>query len=351
MSSVKEFHLSYDALNEQDTFSEGDCITGKITLVLNKETNVKSLFAKASGDARVSWSNDDNSYSDHIRYFKVKMVLIDTNSKGNILPSGIHIYPFSLQIPEGSMPSSFRGSYGWIEYKLIAKLDRGWLKKRELEKEISFVSSSKADLSPVLLLSPRHSVKNKSAGIFTSGQVTMNVQVDRMGFMAGEMVHISANIENNSSRDLKTKFTLMQKITFSAGVNTNTQENTVCKVIHDPIQSNSRQSVIEKLQIPANQGLSLLNCNIIKVEYFVKVYLDIPLAKDPELWEEVVILTHNSHSCPVQFFLNHHFQCPPQQCSILVKRKTNPQPIPPSFLSLRQKHLSLKLVETLIFVC
>uniref|UniRef100_A0A3P9AB59 Arrestin C-terminal-like domain-containing protein n=1 Tax=Esox lucius TaxID=8010 RepID=A0A3P9AB59_ESOLU len=270
MSTIKEFHLSYDVLNELDTFSEGDCITGRITLVLNKETKVDSLFIKAKGDADVSWENDDDSYSAHNRYFKVKTFMINKNPQGTILPSGIHIYPFSLQIPEGSMPSSFRGNHGRIVYRLKAKLDRGWLKKRNLEKEITFVS--KANLNPGLLLSPQHGVKNKSVGIFSSGQVTMDVHVERMGFMPGEVVHICANIENNSSRDLKTKFTLKQKITFFAsGTRTKVNEYTICKVVQDPILSSNRQSVTEKLQIPADQGLSILNCNIIKVEYILKV--------------------------------------------------------------------------------
>ena len=83
MSPIKDLHLDYEALNEEGTFSEGDIISGTVTFTLTEETRMKGLFVKAKGDVNVNWSDGDNSYSAHKRYFKLKEFLIAENGKTN----------------------------------------------------------------------------------------------------------------------------------------------------------------------------------------------------------------------------------------------------------------------------
>lgn len=86
MFSVKSLTMTYDALNKLETFSEGDTLTGTVTLSLKKDITVQTLFVKFKGDANVQWktygsTSDVNSA--HRRYFKLKQVLISKNdSKG-----------------------------------------------------------------------------------------------------------------------------------------------------------------------------------------------------------------------------------------------------------------------------
>ena len=87
MSPIKEFTLTYEALNEENTISDGDTVTGTVSFTLKKETKVKSLLVKVKGDASVQWSegsgDDKQSYSAHRRYFKVKEYLIAEDAKGS----------------------------------------------------------------------------------------------------------------------------------------------------------------------------------------------------------------------------------------------------------------------------
>lgn len=86
MPSIKSFTMTIDALNEDNTFSERDVITGKVTLVLIKETTVDYMYIKAKGDANVHWTRRSGdktySYSADKRCFKLKDFLITEQPKG-----------------------------------------------------------------------------------------------------------------------------------------------------------------------------------------------------------------------------------------------------------------------------
>lgn len=88
MPSVESLTVNYDFLNEQGTFSEGDIVTGNVTLTLAKDTKVQSLFVKLKGDANVRWSEKRGDktkvYSADTRYFKLKQFLTPEVSDGKI---------------------------------------------------------------------------------------------------------------------------------------------------------------------------------------------------------------------------------------------------------------------------
>ncbi|KAK2838029.1 hypothetical protein Q5P01_015241 [Channa striata] len=66
----------------------------------------------------------------------------ETVDDGTVLPKGHHNFRFTLQIPDGDMPSSFTGLHGKIVYTLEAKLSRSWRSLSTVQKEIKFLSKS-----------------------------------------------------------------------------------------------------------------------------------------------------------------------------------------------------------------
>ncbi|XP_034025951.1 arrestin domain-containing protein 3-like [Thalassophryne amazonica] len=291
MPSIKDLTLTYHALNEEGTFSEGDTITGNVTLVLEKQIKIESFFVKAKGDAKVHWSErrgDRNySYSANSRYFKLKQFLIPEASSETSVPEGVHVYNFSLQIPQGRMPSSFRGHYGKIVYMLEVKMIRSWKLDRTVEKEFNFISRMTENLHH--LQSRQVGSKEKELGIFSSGRVTMDAIVDKMLYAPGESVTVFLRINNSSSKDMTPKFSILKNVEYRARGSRKCESQVICKVAGVSISPDTNKDVKCALKIPADQTPSIQYCDIISVEYYLKVYLDISFSFDPELKFPLII--------------------------------------------------------------
>ncbi|XP_077378786.1 arrestin domain-containing protein 3-like isoform X2 [Festucalex cinctus] len=292
MPAIKSLTMVYDALNEDGTFSEGDPIRGKVTLVVEKPTAVQSFFVKVKGDAHVRWTtrsgNHNHTHSANRRYFKLKQFLIEESANETVIPPGVHVYNFNFTIPSTSMPSSFRGTHGKIVYILEAKLSRSWKVDKTADKVIVFHSKSFPHLQSLMLRQVAE--KDKELGVFSSGKVHMEVTVDRMAYAPGETAVVVAKIRNSSSSDMTPKVRLSQVIVYTASSSTKHENRTINKMAHQIIGPHSEKEVKWAVKIPTNQEPTIKNCEIISLEYILKVYLDISFAFDPEVTFPVIII-------------------------------------------------------------
>ncbi|XP_072521181.1 arrestin domain-containing protein 3-like [Salminus brasiliensis] len=312
--TIKELTLHYDPVNEQNTFTNGDAVEGRVFLEVSKEANISCFYIKCKGDADVWWTesngDDNDSYSSHERYFKLKQVFIQDPSKpaqnepnvilvtgetyGNVVKPGRHVFPFSFQLPDGNFPPSFKGHHGSVKYVLQVTLERSWKMDCTAKAEINFVPKIGAS-GP--LMNPQSGATDKNMKLFTSGSVSLRATVDRMAYALGDVIRVSTNIDNSSSRKLKLKYSLEQKQIFLAQGNSTRSSRTIFKVVGDPVPIGTKQIVNTDLQIPANLELTI-DCGIIKVEYVLKVYLDVPYARDPEIKFPVFILSAGQSIAP-----------------------------------------------------
>lgn len=70
---------------------------------------------------------------------------------------------------------------------------------------------------------------------------------------------------------MRPKFHLQQKTVYSASGSTNTSYQSLCKIVGDTIAPNAEETVSCQLQVPVDTICSLYNCEIISVEYCLKV--------------------------------------------------------------------------------
>ncbi|KAF5906651.1 arrestin domain-containing protein 3-like, partial [Clarias magur] len=286
MSSIKELSLVYDPVNERNTFTNGDVINGRVFFEVTKEVNIASLYIKCKGEAHVSWSerrNDRNhSYSAYERYFKLKQYFMqDPSKKGtdepgviltcgeiynNVVKPGRHVYPFSFQLPHGNFPASFQAYHGWVKYTLEVTLDRSWRMDKNDKKEITFIPR----MCGVNLMNPQTGCIDKKMKLFTSGSISVKSTINQLGYMIGDIIKVSSEIDNSSSRDLKLKYKLEQIQACYAQGHSKISQQTIFKVVGDPVSAGSKQIVASDLTLPTDVAISVTSCNILKVDYVFK---------------------------------------------------------------------------------
>lgn len=85
--TVKHLSVEYKKLNESGTFSPGDILTGKVTVVTRKETKVQCLLVKAKGKAEVTWYEHEGQatgvYSNKKIYFYFEHIILQDKNEGD----------------------------------------------------------------------------------------------------------------------------------------------------------------------------------------------------------------------------------------------------------------------------
>ncbi|XP_010742039.3 arrestin domain-containing protein 3 [Larimichthys crocea] len=307
--TIKSVKVTYKPINEEDTFTSGDCVSGEVRVEVTKECQLTFLRVQFKGKSEVLWTerhgNTTVTYHSKDKYFSIKhyfirgedhkgeegaILLTGKNAEpfSNVLAPGWHVYPFSFQIPFQDMPSSFTGSYGKTVYSLKARLGRSMRIDKKDSININFVTKDMC--SDPELKEPQHESKDKKMKFFNSGTVAMDVDIEKTGFFQGEGMKVVACIENNSTRDIKPKYCVYRKHSFFANGKRRLSTKDLIKEVGEPIPPSASEKVTRVITIPHDMEPSITNCSNMKVEYRLRVYLDVKYASDPEIKFPITIL-------------------------------------------------------------
>ncbi|XP_062397992.1 arrestin domain-containing protein 3-like [Sardina pilchardus] len=293
---IQSISVDYDAINQRNTFSNGDYISGRVTVDVSSQTRIQSLTIKAKGKAKVLWTEHYHQttvvYYDKEKYYSQEQHLLreGQSSHGALnLGPGRHVYPFTFQIPNKDMPPSFKGCHGKIRYRLSAKLSRSMAVSKKAKTLFTFVP--KANTAYPELMSPQYGTKDKEVSFFASGNISMNIFTERMGYHQGEEVPVIAEIVNSSTREVVPKFYIYQKQSFFARGRRRVSTKDILKEKWQcPLGSSTRETVTQKMAVPQEVTPSILNCRILKVEYRIKAVLSVSLTKDPLIKLPLIVL-------------------------------------------------------------
>lgn len=302
--TIHNFSIEYDAINSINIFSNGDVINGRIILEVSKEIKVQELVFRGQGQARVRWHEHYGQYTHLVftskeNYYDISQsILTETRHDGEVIGSGRHVFPFSFKIPERNMPSTFKSSVGKIVHKLKAELKQSMQLTKTAKTHFTFVSS--ADMDVPGLLEPQSGCKDKTLSTFGSGTVTIDVHTERQGYNQGEALQVRAEIKNQSSRAVKPKFVLYKKKSYFAQGKRRVNTTDVLKEKCDVVESGCNKTVTKTITVPKELPPSILNCSIIKLEYRLKIYLDIKSATNPEVKLPIVVLPEQTDNAAVK---------------------------------------------------
>ncbi|XP_039978782.1 arrestin domain-containing protein 3-like [Xiphias gladius] len=192
------------------------------------------------------------------------------------LKAGTHVYPFTCQLPQGDFPSTFHGVHGKIVYNMTVGICRPSHMSKDFVTEFKFVKHIDTN-QPELRAPLSGSNQMTLCRVWCASRpITMAVSVEKKAFIPGESVKIICKFSNASSRTATPEVKLQQKQIFYTKDKVNKHKVIKCLalVTGEPISAHTSDVHTEiMLSIRASASLTISNCSLLVVEYFIEVSL------------------------------------------------------------------------------
>ncbi|XP_029017966.1 arrestin domain-containing protein 1a isoform X2 [Betta splendens] len=193
------------------------------------------------------------------------------------MKQGEHTFPFKFLIP-ASAPTSFEGNYGRIIYRVRAFIDTPRFSK-DYSTEKYFYLLSLLNLNEVPdIWGPCSSAVTQQFTymLMKTGTVVMKAQTDMKGYTPGQVIQVTVSIYNQSGKNTGNMgASLMQRVTYETKRPTY-DLRMIADVEGGVVKAGKEAEWKEQIIVPALPQSSLAGCDLIKIEYYVKVCLKSP---------------------------------------------------------------------------
>uniref|UniRef100_A0A674P423 Arrestin domain-containing protein 3-like n=1 Tax=Takifugu rubripes TaxID=31033 RepID=A0A674P423_TAKRU len=280
--AITNFNINYDVYNESRTFFSGDRVTGNISFELKKEIKISTIGMEFRGMAHVHWSSSSGGkkrrsrhYSAKLDYFRIKSSILQDCADGGLrLQRGTHVYPFTLQIPQGCVRACSFGRVCCLSRKPGLTIYRPWHLSKSFVTELMFMN--RLNLNQPELWSPLSGTNSTTLCCLwcASGPITLTATTEKKVFAPGETVKIVCELGNSSSRTATPKGKLLQKQNFFMHnkVNKRLISQTMASMAGHPVSPHTSEVHTElMLTIPPSAPYSIANCSILEVQYVLEV--------------------------------------------------------------------------------
>ncbi|XP_054847704.1 thioredoxin-interacting protein [Eublepharis macularius] len=280
---IKTFSLAFSEPDK--VYTSGDKVAGRVTVEVTEVTRVTSVKVLACGVAKVLWIKGPQQCKQEMEYLRYEDVLtmedqpVDSDGSVILRPGNTYEYKFGFELPQGPLGTTFKGKYGCVDYWVKAFLDRPSHPTQEIKKH--FEVMDQIDVNTPDLMSPVSAKKEKrvSCMFIPDGHVSVSARIDRKGFCEGDDICINADFENTCSRIVVPKAAIVAKHTYLANGQTKVFSQKLSCVRGNHIVSGMSETWRGKTLRVKKIKPSILGCNILRVEYFLQIYVSVPGSK------------------------------------------------------------------------
>ncbi|XP_071488736.1 arrestin domain-containing protein 1-like [Diadema antillarum] len=281
-SKLQVFDIVFEG-NDANVFKPGDLIQGYVLIVLSSEKrHIRGIRVRFKGRTKTEWrkneSKDDYSWKEVLFDYTLLVFGEDpVSDRSYILPAGRHKFPFRYRLPLG-LPPEMYCKFAKVTYVVKAIIDRPM--KYDHSSKRSFRIRPVVDLNLVSdVLHPIGDQMTAKEGCLCceTGPVTLEISVDKRGYIVGESMWISGRVDNQSNNDISLiTCTLIQTITFFAKSGWSTDDRRIRDYVAE-IElegcASYQKKVIEPtpFMVPPIVPCAFESCPNIFLEYSLKI--------------------------------------------------------------------------------
>ncbi|XP_056889620.1 arrestin domain-containing protein 1a [Takifugu flavidus] len=271
MGKLQTFEILFD--QNKTMYSSGEPVTGSVKVDLSSSMLCKAIKINCCGFCGVTNKVNDTSWNVEEQYFNSTISVAD---KGT-LKQGKHVFPFKFLLP-ASCPTSFEGKYGRIIYRVRAIIDTPrFVTDYNTEKFFYLLNLLNLNELPDIWGKSSSAVtKEFTYMLMKSGTVVLKAQTDMKGYTPGQIIQVMANISNQSGKSTgHMAASLVQQVSY--GLKKPVHDiRTIAEVEGGVVKPGKEVEWKEQIIVPPLPQSSLAGCELIKIDYYVKVSLKFP---------------------------------------------------------------------------
>lgn len=274
----------------ENVYYSGQQIKGQICITFAKKTKIRGIYFKIYGYGKCSWCEflrresqhptaekeyqRSMVYSSREEYLSGKSYIIGSKaSRPTELDPGSHSYEFTYTL-NPNLPSTFKGSYGSIKYKMDFIVEKVWNFDDKYSIPIVIVKSR--PLSPTFGGRPLTQQLTRNIGVFGGGPISLVAELPRSSAVRGNKLTLRVCVDNRSNTHVeKLKFSIKQTVSyFSQQPLPSIRKDEVIKIFKKEtggIQKKSDRTFEHELQLPPCQPSDKDCSKIIAIGYEVQV--------------------------------------------------------------------------------